>query len=74
MQADVAKSLPPKTETLLMVGMTRMQRDLYKSILMRNLDAVVSSTGGGGESQQHARTLMPAPSRFHHLRHHHHYC
>lgn len=74
MQADVAKSLPPKTETLLMVGMTRMQRDLYKSILMRNLDAVVSSTGGGGESQQHARTLMPAPSRFHDLRHHHHYC
>jgi len=63
LQADVAKSLPPKTETLLMVGMTRMQRDLYKSILMRNLDAVMSSSGGGGESRrmrtqahQHTRT------------------
>jgi SNF2 family DNA or RNA helicase len=35
LKSDVAKALPPKRETLLYVGMTPMQRELYKSILMR---------------------------------------
>ena len=48
-QVDVAKSLPPKRETLLYVGMSAMQRELYKSLLLRDVEAVLAGgTGGGG--------------------------
>jgi len=41
LKADVAKGLPPKTETLIMVGMSKMQKVLYKKLLMRDLDSIV---------------------------------
>ena len=47
LKSDVAKSLPPKTETLLYVGMSAVQRELYRSILMRDVDAVLN-TGAVG--------------------------
>lgn len=43
LKSDVAKTLPPKTETLLYVGMSSVQRDLYRSILMRDVDAVLNT-------------------------------
>jgi SWI/SNF-related matrix-associated actin-dependent regulator of chromatin subfamily A member 5 len=38
LKADVAKGLPPKTETIVMVGMSKMQKQLYKKLLLRDLD------------------------------------
>lgn len=49
LKVDVAKGLPPKKETIIHVGLTPLQRELYKSILERNLDAV---TGGRGSSDR----------------------
>ena len=43
LKADVAKGLPPKTETILMVGMSKMQKQLYKKLLLRDLDAFTGS-------------------------------
>jgi SWI/SNF-related matrix-associated actin-dependent regulator of chromatin subfamily A member 5 len=60
LKIDVAKSLPPKSETILYCGMTALQRDVYKSVLMRNMDAVLSTGKGsseGGKSRM-ANLLM----------------
>ena len=43
LKADVAKGLPPKTETLIMVGMSSMQKKLYKSLLLRDIESITSS-------------------------------
>ena len=53
LKADVEKSLPPKTETILFTGMSAMQKKLYKDILMRDLDTLTgkSAMGGGGGSR-----------------------
>mmetsp|Transcript_32033 Transcript_32033/g.77833 ORF Transcript_32033/g.77833 Transcript_32033/m.77833 type:complete len:1506 (-) Transcript_32033:63-4580(-) len=48
LKADVAKGLPPKTETIIMVGMSRMQKQLYKKLLLRDLDSI---TGGSGKNR-----------------------
>lgn len=42
---DVEKSLPDKKETYLYIGMTLLQRKLYKNILLKNVDVV----NGAGE-------------------------
>eukprot|EP00592_Proboscia_alata_P002427 CAMPEP_0194373398 /NCGR_PEP_ID=MMETSP0174-20130528/21837_1 /TAXON_ID=216777 /ORGANISM="Proboscia alata, Strain PI-D3" /LENGTH=695 /DNA_ID=CAMNT_0039152453 /DNA_START=42 /DNA_END=2126 /DNA_ORIENTATION=+ len=47
LKADVEKSLPPKHETILFVGMSALQKRVYKDLLMRNLDLV---QGGSGNS------------------------
>ena len=53
LKADVEKSLPPKTETILFTGMSTMQKKLYKDILMRDLDTLTGKSlmGGGGGSR-----------------------
>ena len=43
LKADVEKSLPPKSETILFVGMSSVQKKLYKDILMRDIDLINSS-------------------------------
>jgi SNF2-related domain len=47
LKADVEKSLPPKTETILFVGMSSKQKEVYRNVLLRDIDAVngVNSTG-----------------------------
>lgn len=40
LKADVAKGLPPKTETILMVGMSKIQKQLYRKLLLRDLDSI----------------------------------
>ena len=40
LKADVEKGLPPKTETILFTPLTAAQRDVYKNILMRDIDVV----------------------------------
>lgn len=44
LKADVEKSLLPKKETLLFVGMSAMQKQLYKSLLLRDMDAVTGTS------------------------------
>jgi SWI/SNF-related matrix-associated actin-dependent regulator of chromatin subfamily A member 5 len=44
LKIDVEKSLPPKTETILFTGMSTMQKNLYKQILMRDLDTINSNS------------------------------
>ena len=47
LKANVAMGLPPKTETLFMVGMSKIQKQLYKRLLLRDIDAIT----GKGNSQ-----------------------
>jgi SWI/SNF-related matrix-associated actin-dependent regulator of chromatin subfamily A member 5 len=45
LKADVEKSLPPKHETILFVGMSVLQKKLYKDLLMRDLELLQGKTG-----------------------------
>ncbi|KAH8044078.1 helicase [Aureococcus anophagefferens] len=48
LKADVEKSLPPKSETILFTSMTATQRDVYKQCLLREIDVVQGGSGKGG--------------------------
>lgn len=50
LKADVEKSLPPKKETLLFVGMSSMQKALYKSLLLRDMNTVMGGAQGVSRS------------------------
>lgn len=43
-KADVEKRLPPKKECKIYIGLSKMQRELYTKILMKDID-LVNSTG-----------------------------
>lgn len=45
LKADVETSLPPKTETILFTGLSEVQKNLYKQILMREIDTVNGNNG-----------------------------
>lgn len=53
-KADVEKSLLPKKEVNVFVGLTEMQRKWYKSILEKDIDAV---NGAGGKKEGKTRLL-----------------
>jgi SWI/SNF-related matrix-associated actin-dependent regulator of chromatin subfamily A member 5 len=40
LKVDVEKSLPPKVETILFIGMTAEQKVLYKQVLLRDMDVI----------------------------------
>ncbi len=40
LKTDVASDLPPKKEMLLYVGMSDVQRNVYKQILSKDMDAL----------------------------------
>lgn len=48
LKSDVEKSLPPKKETILKIGMSDMQRKYYAALLQKDMDAV---TGGAERSR-----------------------
>lgn len=50
LKADVEKSLPPKKETLLFVGMSAMQKALYKSLLLRDMNTITGGAAGVSKS------------------------
>jgi len=54
LKADVEKSLPPKTETILFTGLSTMQKVLYKSILMRDIDTINGAASSKSESSRTA--------------------
>jgi len=45
LKAEVEKSLKPKKEVKLFIGMTKLQRDLYQKLLMKDIDAINGATG-----------------------------
>jgi len=45
LKSDVEKSLPPKTETILFVGMSAMQKGLYRKLLQRDIAAIQGEPG-----------------------------
>jgi len=50
LKKEVAKGLPPKTETLLMVGMSKMQKQLYKKLLLRDIESVTGKATSKGKT------------------------
>ena len=56
LQSEVEKSLPPKTEMKLFIGMSPVQKQLYKSIL--NKDAAALNAMGGPDRSRLLNTLM----------------
>lgn len=57
LKSDVELSLLPKKEIYLYVGMSQMQKQLYKSILSGNID-VVNSQAQGQEKIKLLNVLM----------------
>eukprot|EP00698_Gefionella_okellyi_P005427 TRINITY_DN14974_c0_g1_i1.p1 TRINITY_DN14974_c0_g1~~TRINITY_DN14974_c0_g1_i1.p1 ORF type:complete len:1108 (-),score=308.38 TRINITY_DN14974_c0_g1_i1:24-3347(-) len=45
LKADVESGMPPKKETKLFIGMSKMQREWYKNILTKDLDAINTASG-----------------------------
>lgn len=50
LKVDVEKSLPPKHETILFIGMSSLQKKLYKDILLRDIDVLQGGSGGGSHT------------------------
>jgi SWI/SNF-related matrix-associated actin-dependent regulator of chromatin subfamily A member 5 len=55
LKADVEKSLPPKSETILFTGMSSVQKALYKQVLMRDIDTI---NGAGTNNSNGSRTAI----------------
>jgi superfamily II DNA or RNA helicase len=57
-KSEVAKGLPPKTETKLYIGMSAMQREWYQKLLMKDIDAINGAVGKGGNKPRLLNILM----------------
>jgi len=57
LKADVEKSLLPKSETILFVGMSAMQKKLYKDILMRDIDTINGAKPGSESNNSRTAVL-----------------
>ena len=57
LKSDVEKSLPPKKETRLFVGLSQMQKEWYKKILRKDL-AVIGSSEDGSKSKGNRVRLL----------------
>jgi SWI/SNF-related matrix-associated actin-dependent regulator of chromatin subfamily A member 5 len=53
LKADVEKSLPPKTETILFTGLSVMQKNLYRQVLLRDIDTINNNS-----NSQQSRTAV----------------
>eukprot|EP00941_MAST-03F_sp_MAST-3F-sp1_P003226 g3226.t1 len=58
LKSDVAQDLKPKINTHLYVGMTDMQRDLYKKILLREMETFSAAATGGSSRVKLSNILM----------------
>ena len=55
LKADVEKSLPPKSETILFTGMSAVQKNLYRQVLLRDIDTI---NGASATSSNGSRTAI----------------
>ncbi|TPP65404.1 SWI:SNF matrix associated [Fasciola gigantica] len=56
-KADVEKRLPPKKEIKIYIGLSKMQRDLYTKILMKDIDLVNSMINVNANRADRVRLL-----------------
>lgn len=56
-KADVEKKLPPKKEVKIYIGLSKMQRELYTKILMKDLD-LVNTNGQKADKVRLLNVLM----------------
>lgn len=54
-KAEVEKSLLPKKETKIFVGLSKMQREWYTKILMKDIDVI---NGGGGSAKLSIHNIL----------------
>lgn len=54
LKKDVETKLPPKNELYVFLSMTKLQRELYKGLLTKNIDVI----NGFGERSQLMNTIM----------------
>lgn len=59
-KSEVAKGLPPKTETTLYIGLSQLQKEWYTKILMKDIDAINTAVGSnsGGTKTRLSNILM----------------
>lgn len=53
-KSDVERSLPPKKETILKIGMSEMQKKYYAALLQKDIEAV----NGGAERSRLLNIVM----------------
>ena len=54
LKADVEKSLPPKSETILFTGMSAIQKNLYRQVLLRDIDTINGSAASNNSGSRTA--------------------
>jgi SWI/SNF-related matrix-associated actin-dependent regulator of chromatin subfamily A member 5 len=54
LKVDVEKSLPPKVETILYTGLSVMQKNVYRQVLMRDIDQINTNFGGNSSGSRTA--------------------
>ena len=54
LKADVERSMPPKTETILFASLTKCQRDVYKSLLKRDASLLGKEDGSCSRASMEA--------------------
>jgi SWI/SNF-related matrix-associated actin-dependent regulator of chromatin subfamily A member 5 len=54
LKVDVEKTLPPKSETILFTGMSSMQKNLYRQILLRDIDTINSASNSNSQQSRTA--------------------
>ena len=57
-KSEVAKGLPPKTETKLYIGMSTMQREWYQRLLLKDIDAINTAIGSDTRKGQNKPRLL----------------
>jgi SWI/SNF-related matrix-associated actin-dependent regulator of chromatin subfamily A member 5 len=58
LKIEVEKSLPPKTETILFTGMSAVQKNLYRQILLRDIDTINSSAASNSKSENSRTAIL----------------
>ena len=49
LKVNVTKDLPPKKELIIFVGMTELQKDVYKKILLKEMHTIQNGSSGGNK-------------------------
>ncbi len=58
MKKDVLRNLPPKREVIVRVGLSPLQRELYKAVLTKNLPALRALSGRGAPPPRLMNIMM----------------
>jgi SWI/SNF-related matrix-associated actin-dependent regulator of chromatin subfamily A member 5 len=58
LKADVEKTLPPKTETILFTGLSVTQKNVYRQVLLRDIDQINTNFGGNNSNSNSSRTAI----------------